>query len=194
MDIEQIIQEARKGDVAAFEKLFELKKEKVFWLSFRIVGDREDAREVSQLVFIRLWKMLAKYNPAYPFDSWLYRIVVNLSIDYYRRYTRKKRMDVQIEDVDTKVFSTRDKGPEKRHLVKELERVFLKLAAKLSPAQRTAFILKEIENLSTEDIAGIMECTESTVRNHLFQGRRVLQEELRNRYPEYLPREKREDV
>jgi RNA polymerase sigma-70 factor (ECF subfamily) len=195
MDIIEIIQEARHGDIGAFERLFELKKARVFGLAYRILGNAEDARDVSQLVFIRLWKELRKYDPAQPFDSWLYRIVVNLSIDYRRSRSGKKTRDVRVEAIEKwSVAAEPRRGPEKEQLLGEVETIFLKLADGLSPAQRTAFILKEIENLSTGEIAEIMGCTESTVRNHLFQGRKILQEGLKRLYPEYLPRKKREET
>lgn len=70
----------------------------------------------------------------------------------------------------------------------EVSRIFRMLARSLSPKQRAVFVLKEIENVSTGEIARIMGLRQSTVRNHLFQARKILQDELRKRFPEYMPR------
>jgi RNA polymerase sigma factor (sigma-70 family) len=69
-----------------------------------------------------------------------------------------------------------------------VRRIFAELAVKLTPAQRTAFVLREVEGLATAEVAQVMGCTEATVRNHVFQARATLRKELTARYPEYLPK------
>ncbi len=81
---QELVRKAAGGDERAFEALVRRKRERVFWIANRIVGNEEDAREIAQSVFIRLWKVLPKYDPAQSFDTWLYRITVNLAIDQYR--------------------------------------------------------------------------------------------------------------
>src|SRR5213593_3889113 len=80
----KLVLQAASGDEEAFAALVRRKREKVFWIAFRIVGDEDEAREIAQLTFIRLWKVLPKYRPDQSFDTWLYRITVNLAIDRYR--------------------------------------------------------------------------------------------------------------
>ena len=80
-------------------------------------------------------------------------------------------------------------GPAPHHQLErdELQRVFQELAEELAPQQRAVFVLREMEEHSSEEVAAILGISPSTVRNHLFQARRILRRELRRRYPEYLP-------
>src|SRR5437870_9539907 len=75
---------AAAGDEGAFEALIRRKRERVYWTAYRIIGDEDEAREIAQATFIRLWKVLGKYRPDQSFDTWLYRITTNLAIDRYR--------------------------------------------------------------------------------------------------------------
>ena len=62
----------------------------MYWIAYQVVGDAEEAKDVVQTVFVRLWKALAKYDPRYPFSTWLYRMVMNLAIDHLRREARHR--------------------------------------------------------------------------------------------------------
>src|SRR5438132_13295883 len=84
VDDRQLVEHIRSGDDSAFEQLVRRKTSKVFSLCYRIIGNAEDAKDISQLVFIKLWENLEKYDPAYAFDTWLYRIVTNVAIDFLR--------------------------------------------------------------------------------------------------------------
>ena len=83
-DDRQLVQTIREGDTDAFETLVRRKTSKVYALCYRIIGNPEDAKDISQLVFIKLWENLAKYDSQYAFDTWLYRMVTNVAIDYMR--------------------------------------------------------------------------------------------------------------
>ena len=180
-----LIARAARGDREAFESLVRSRQERVFWTAFQVVGDEEDARDVAQQVFIRLWKVLPRYRPRWRFDSWLYRITVNLAIDSYRR--RQSRPEVpQPEGLEAE--PTAEPGAAGETLPQaEIQRIFLRLARRLSGQQRAVFVLKEMNGLDTREIAKVMELSESTVRNHLHQARKVLRRGLEALYPEYLP-------
>ena len=83
-DDRQLVETIRKGEPQAFEQLVRRKTSKVYSLCYRIIGNSEDAKDISQLVFIKLWENLQKYDPAYAFDTWLYRMVTNVAIDFMR--------------------------------------------------------------------------------------------------------------
>ncbi len=194
MDEQRLIQLAAGGDLAAFESLVTLKRDRVFWIAFHTVGDRELARDVSQEVFLRLYRVLPRYRAGESFDPWLYRITVHLGIDALRR-ERPHRAAAALDEIpDPPADSNRIPGvpgsasesPAAASLrSREVRRIFVELSGRLSPRQRTAFILREIEGMSTGDVARALNTRESTVRNHILQARRTLQAELRRRYPEY---------
>jgi RNA polymerase sigma-70 factor (ECF subfamily) len=183
-DDRELARAARAGDESAFAQLVGRHQAGVRRCAARILGDIEEARDIAQLAFVRAWEKLASYDPKWSFSTWLYRITTNLAIDVLRsRESRERthRAHLRLVGVST--------GPsalgELQH--EEVHRIFGELARTLSPAQRTAFVLREVEQKATAEVAQIMGCSEATVRNHVFQARAVLRKELAHRYPEYMP-------
>ncbi len=181
-DDRALIEECLAGDSAAFEDLVRRKTSKVYGHCLRMIGNVEDARDIAQLVFIRLWEKLEKYDPSYTFDTWLYRLVSNVTIDFVRsRQTR----DNAVQSTLRLVKDSEDAEQPVVIAGKEVERIFEEVSSSLSPKQKEVFVLKEMDDLTSPEIAEILECSESTVRNHLFNARKVLRRELEQRYPEY---------
>lgn len=181
-DDRELIEGCLEGDAAAFEELVRRKTPKVYAHSLRMVGNAEDARDIAQLVFIRLWEKLDRYDPAYTFDTWLYRLVSNVTIDFVRsRQTRENAIHSNLRLVKDSADAVQPVSLQS----KELEEIFMEVSAALSPKQKEVFILREIDDLTSPEIAQVLDCRESTVRNHLFNARRVLRRELESRYPEY---------
>lgn len=175
---------ASAGDEEAFALLVKRHQGGVRRLAARILLDEEEARDVAQLAFIRAWENLPRYDPSWCFSTWLYRIASNLAIDALRaRGSRDRTHQTHLRLVGE------EEAPRAPELLqeKEVERIFRQLAEVLPPAQRQAFVLREVEGLSTAEVAAIMGCTETTVRNHVFSARATLRRELAKRFPEYLP-------
>ena len=179
---------ARDGDMVAFEALVVRKTPAVVSVARRVLGDAEDARDVAQMVFVRVWEQIARYDDQYSFNTWLYRIATNLSIDYLRSSRSRQRAHgatlhvVRRREESTAAETTRatEDG--------EVSRLFRRISERLSGKQKAAFILREMEDCDTSQIAEILGCGESTVRNHLFNARRILRRELERIYPGYKPR------
>jgi RNA polymerase sigma-70 factor (ECF subfamily) len=181
-DDRQLVETIRGGDTEAFETLVRRKTSKVYALCYRIIGNAEDAKDISQLVFIKLWENLEKYDPQYAFDTWLYRMVTNVAIDFMRnKQSRDNAVNSNLRLVKTAA------DPEQTVVMqrKEVENVFNEIATVLSPKQKTVFIMNQMEDLPSAEIARILGCRESTVRNHLFNARKLMQQQLQKRYPEY---------
>lgn len=180
------IRAAAAGDREAFTELVRAKRAQVVRTAFQITGDVEDAQDVAQAVFFRLWKVLRRYDPGRRFDTWLYRITVNAAIDHLRE--RGPRGVLQpLPDDPALLGSAQGTDPGQSLDLAALERAFLRLAAALAPKQRAVFVLREIEGRETAEIAEALGVTESTVRNHLHQARRILREGLERDYPGLLP-------
>jgi len=185
-DEADLIRAAAAGERRAFEDLVLLKRERVIRTAFQVTGDLEDARDVAQQVFLRLWKVLPRFDPERRFDTWLYRITVNAAIDLLR--AQGPRGAVQPLPEDPSLLGADPGGGAERTLdVEELQRAFLKLASRLAPKQRAAFVLREIEGLETSEVARILNVRESTVRNHLLQARRTLRADIEREYPGLVP-------
>ena len=182
LDDRQLVETIRRGDNDAFEQLVRRKTTKVYSLCYRIIGNAEDAKDISQLVFIKLWENLDKYDPHFAFDTWLYRMVTNVAIDFLRnKQSRENAVNSNLRLVKTS--SDAEQGVVVQR--KEIENVFNAVATVLSPKQKTIFVMREMDDLPSSEIAKILGCRESTVRNHLFNARKLMQQQLRKRYPEY---------
>jgi RNA polymerase sigma-70 factor (ECF subfamily) len=184
-DDEALLRQAAGGELRAFELLVERKRARAYRLARHVVGQDEDAEDVVQLAFIRVWRSLGRYHPGSGFDPWLGRIVVNLAIDFRRRSrTRHRGLRVLASAPRPRLDAA-----QVPHGLREAEvrRVFDDLAAELPARQRAVFALREIEGLDTEEVARLCGVRASPVRNHLFQARRALKQALERRYPEYLP-------
>ena len=182
VDDRQLVQTIREGDAEAFETLVRRKTTKVYALCYRIIGNAEDAKDISQLVFIKLWENLEKYDPAYTFDTWLYRMVTNVAIDFMRnKQSRDNAVNSNLRLVKTSAEAEQGVVVQR----KEVESVFESVSSVLSPKQKTIFVMNQMEDLPSAEIAKILGCRESTVRNHLFNARKLMQQQLQKRYPEY---------
>jgi RNA polymerase sigma-70 factor (ECF subfamily) len=183
-----LVQRAADGDREAFDGLVESRRERVFWIACHVVGDRELARDVAQEVFLRLFRVIRRFRKGGRFDAWLHRITLHLAIDALRREKPHRRAAPLADLPETAGPVVPPPVDDLRQ--REVRRIFAELSGSLGRKQRAAFILREIEGLSTAEVAAILGTTESTVRNHILQARRSLQEGLRTRYPEYCPRAK----
>jgi RNA polymerase sigma-70 factor (ECF subfamily) len=184
-DDRQLATLAQRGDEAAFALLVRRHQAGVRRCAARILGDEEEARDIAQLAFVRAWENLARYDVTWSFSTWLYRIASNLAIDVLRARDSRDRthaahLRLVGESIGPSAPSDLAEG--------EVRRIFAELAELLTPSQRVAFVLREVEGLATHEVALVMGCSDATVRNHVFQARTTLRKELAVRYPEYLPR------
>ena len=185
----QLIRAASTGDTAAFDELVRLKRERVVRTAFQVTGDLDDAMDVAQGVFVKLWQGLDRYDTGRRFDTWLYRVTVNAAIDFIRTRGPKGMMQ-PLPDDPSSLVADEERGIEDSMDLGALQRAFTRLAANLAPKQRAAFVLREIEGLDTAEVARVMGVAESTVRNHLFQARKTLKAALQRDYPELVPRDR----
>ena len=182
LDDPQLVQLAIEGDSGSFEELVRRKTSRVYGHCYRLIGNAEDARDISQLAFIKLWENLEKYDSSFAFDTWLYRIVTNVTIDFVRsRQSRDSAVKSSLRLVSNSSAADQPVSFQR----KEVDRIFHEIANALSPKQREIFVMKEMEEISSAEISRILGCRESTVRNHLFNARKTLKLELARLYPEY---------
>ncbi len=180
----ELLVEIRQGNRRAFDDLVARKTGPLLNLAYRLIGDREEAKDLVQLALLRAWQHRSRYNARWSANTWLYRITTNLGIDYLRaRNTRREKAEPVRHHLRS-VHSRPGVGLEKL-MADEALAILRDLASDLSLRQRKAFWLREVEGLSSREVGEVLACSESTVRNHLFAARRKLREELSQRYPEY---------
>jgi RNA polymerase sigma-70 factor (ECF subfamily) len=176
-----------QGDQEAFGRLVEAKQALVLRAAWNRLGDREAARSVAQAVFVRLWQNLDRFDRSRRFDTWLYRLTVNAAIDHHRRAAARPGQTGfdELFEATAATVAGGETEAERDFETAEIGRVLHELTALLTDKQRQAFLLREVEGLPTGEVAEILETSESTIRNHVFQARKLLRRELLQRYPEY---------
>jgi len=177
---------ARCGEMVAFETLVTRKTTAVVSLARRIVGNTEDARDVAQMVFLRVWNEIHRYDEKYSFNTWLYRIATNLSIDFLRSSRSRERAHGATLHIVREREESSASDATRNAEDAELARLFETVSSRLSEKQKAAFVLREMQDCETKEIAEILGCGESTVRNHLFNARRILRKEIGRLFPEFL--------
>jgi len=188
----ELIRAAAAGDRRAFDELIRLKRERVVRAAYQITGDLEDALDVAQSVFLKLWRGLERFDPHRRFDTWVYRITVNAAIDMLRSRGPRGAMQPLPED-PAELGRAAGLDQEESLDRRRLQQAFLHLAARLAPRQRAVFVMREIEGLATAEVAEALGVTESTVRNHLLQARRALRAGLQRDYPGLVPEPPHDD-
>ncbi len=171
-----LVLRAKADDAAAFREIVERYKKPVAGLAFKMVGDYDDAKDIAQLVFVKLYHHIKEFDTRKKFSTWLFQIAVNTSIDFWRR-SRKFRH----EEIDEKVENRADDNEETPEAVymrkEEAEKVRASIAS-LSPRQRTIFVLCDLEGLHISDAAAIVNLPRTVTRWHLHKARARLRTEL----------------
>lgn len=190
MDDRKVVRAALAGDEEAFADLVRRYSGGLHRAVARIVLDDEEAWDIVQMAFIKAWQRLDRYNPRWSFSTWLYRIGTNLAIDLVRsRASRQKAHRAGTEHHLRLVGGIDDATVRLEH--GEVDDVLRDLVQFLTPQQRSAFILREVEDLETAEVAEILGCSAATVRNHVFQARKTLRREIQERFPEFVPEDQR---
>ena len=176
------VQEFLSGELPAFEFLFDKYREKVYRIGYRFTRNKEDALEIAQEVFLRVYTNLGKFKTDSKFFTWLYRIAVNRSIDFTRSKKAKaiQQIDPSLLDTQPSVSPRRHepRDPSERAEAKELDEKLAEAVSALSDKHRTVFLLHAVENLSYKEIAAVMDSSIGTVMSRLFYARKKLQETL----------------
>jgi RNA polymerase sigma-70 factor (ECF subfamily) len=134
---------------------------------------------------------LGRYDEKYSFNTWIYKIATNLSIDFLRaNRSREKAHGATLHLVRRREASIEDEATLSLE-ASQVARLFETVSSGLTEKQKAAFVLRELEDLDSSEVAAALGCRESTVRNHLFNARKALQKRLRKDYPSLLTRWRR---
>jgi RNA polymerase sigma-70 factor (ECF subfamily) len=169
----QLVAQCLRGDGSAWEELVRRHSRRIFNLCYRFTNQRQEAEDLSQEVFLRVYRTLSSYSATYgAFGTWVTSVTRNLLIDHYRR-TRRDRLTDSIEDVTTQVEEKESAGrrPDQVAAVAELGVHLQKALAKLSPDLREAVILRDLEGLDYHEIQQVLEVPEGTVKSRINRGR-----------------------
>lgn len=184
MDLEKkLIKQTMRGDRDAFAQIVELYKDKIFQLAYRMTGNRQEAEDIAQETFLRVYANISQYNEEYKFSTWIYRIATNLCIDR----ARKKKADVSLDEEATgttgldwysRVSST-DKSPEETVVTQELQTYVQEAISQLPPKYRSIMILRYLEDLSLQEISELLKMPVTTIKTRIHRGREALRSKLK---------------
>jgi RNA polymerase sigma-70 factor (ECF subfamily) len=183
-DDRNLIERARAGDAQAFDELVLRYERKVFNIAMGMVHDADDAKDVSQEVFLKVHQNLGSYEGDAQFSTWLYRVVVNQCIDHLRRRrTPRVEFDETFpaeEAEDASGVSPRRLGfdPQRALSDKELRQQIRTALEALSPTHRAVLVMRELEGLSYQEMAEVLGCSIGTVMSRLFHARKRMQTKL----------------
>jgi RNA polymerase sigma-70 factor (ECF subfamily) len=171
-----LIVRARRGDAAAWKTLIERYQDQVHAVAFRMIGDADDAHDIAQEVFVRFYRALSRFRSDGRVATWLYRVAVNLAIDTKRRRSWRQEQAGEVAD--------RRPLPDARAEQRDLRTVLERIIRDLPPKQHRVLVLRDLQGFSTEEVAEILRCRQSTVRVHLARARLRVKEVLTARYPD----------
>lgn len=173
---EELVRAVQRGDVQGFEELVRRYRNDVFRLALYFLGNREDAWDTSQEVFVKAFRGAKTFRGSSSVKSWLMRITANHCKDIFKK---RKLKTVSLDAMPIDQESTRQvEIPDRALEASELGSAIEQAVAELSPKHRMAFILREYEGLSYEEMAEVMNCRPGTVMSRLHHARKKLQETL----------------
>lgn len=160
-----LIARARAGDLDSFEEIMVLHQQRVFRTAYRILGNQEDAQDAAQEVFLRLYKYLKKFDDSRELAPWLYRMTVNACRDLLRKRPHTEELPDTLPAQESAAI---DLTAERRWMAAALNT--------LPEKERAALVLRDIEGLSTAEVADILGSTETTVRSQICRARIKIKE------------------
>jgi RNA polymerase sigma-70 factor (ECF subfamily) len=178
-----LIEKAQRGDSQAFRKLVEMHQRFTYSVAFRLSGNAADAEDITQEVFIKLWKNLGKYKQGIKLTTWLYQIITNHCLDYLKSASRKNQM----KHVEMKLSRqvTDESNHEQQAEDRELLQIVTHLAKQLTPKQQTVFVLRDLEGLSVEEVCKILDMSAEKMKSNLYYARQKIREDLTLYYREF---------
>lgn len=179
-DDEKVIAKAQEGDLFSFDHLVKKYQKKMYTLAYRMVKNHDAADDIAQETFINAYSSIKSFKLGYSFYTWLYRICMNLSINYLKRQKFVIPESQFEEEVSPLEKKTESEDPLSLLVQKEQERKIEQAIDSLPPKYKAVFILKVYEDLSYEEIAQTLKISLGTVMSRLFRARERLQELLKD--------------
>jgi len=188
-----LLKKSQEGDIHAFEQLIESYQKRVFNIAYRIIGSYDDANELAQEVFIKVYRSLSQFKGRSSFSTWIYSITKNVCYDELRKRKNKKvvYIDEDIKYDNNEIQRQVEDGrpqPDEIAEKNEIKRIVHEAIMELSYEHREAIVLRDIQGFSYEEISKLLKCPEGTVKSRINRARRSLKnilkknEELLNEY------------
>ena len=176
----ELVKRAQRGDMPAYDELVRRHQERIYATIYHMTSNHEDANDLAQEAFIKAFQALRTFKGGSSFYTWVYRIAINKTINFLKQ--RKNRSHMSLNDLDFNaehdpdlVALISDKTPRREANLAELQEKLNSAMGKLSDPHRLVVTLHDVQGMSHEEIAKIMDCNVGTVRSRLFYARQQLQ-------------------
>ena len=176
---ETLVERCREGDGSAFAVLVGRYHRPIYNAAFRVLGNTEDASDITQVVFMRVTERLDDFDSRYKFFSWIYRIAINESLNLLRRNRREEPLDDEVD-----LPGSERNNPESRVGAAEISRLIRNAMMRLPTKDRIVLSLRHFSECSYQEIGQILDLDEKTVKSRLFEARHRLRDMLKGLRPE----------
>jgi len=169
----QLVQQCLRGDSSAWEELVRRHTRRIYNLCYRFTNNHHEAEDITQDVFLRVYRTLGSYRSAHGgFATWMTSVTRNLLIDHYRR-TKRDRMTDSLDDVMPKLEEKEGaaRRPDQVARLSELSQQVQRALARISPDLREAVILRDLQGLEYKEIQDVLQIPEGTVKSRINRGR-----------------------
>lgn len=182
--VNERIKQVLKGDQEAFGDIVELYKDRLFQLSYRMLGNRHEAEDIAQEAFVRAYINIHSFNLNRKFSTWIYRIATNLCIDRIRKKKPDYFLDAEVSGTEGLTMYSKiaaeGKSPDKEVETMELQEIVQREILRLPDKYRTVIVLRYMDELSLNEISEILEIPLGTVKTRVHRGREALRKQLHN--------------
>ncbi len=189
----RLVADAQKGDTTAFEQLVFLHRDQVYAIAYQMTRNADDAMDVTQDVFIRLFRALPSFKGKARFATWMHRVVLNCALDHLRHEKRHRSGKLEMDDDSNEAtdppgmihrVSASSPPPQRKAAdAQQLQQRVREALRKLSSKQRQVFILRYYHDLSILEVGEVMRSTQGTIKRHLFRAHERLKDILKDLRP-----------
>lgn len=178
MEENDLIQRASGGDPQAFNTLLGQYESRIYAVAVRTCGNAEDAKDCLQETMLRIYKSISGFKGQSSFSTWVYRIAMNTCLDELRK--RKSRPSASLDALVDEGWSpsSQDEGPERHAIRRERRAALMRIIGELPEDMRAAVVLRDIQNLSYEEIAEALDVNVGTIKSRISRGREKLREKI----------------
>jgi RNA polymerase sigma-70 factor (ECF subfamily) len=181
-DDEALVARAQRGQAAAFDVLVDRYKQRLYTTVYHMTANHDDANDLVQETFIKAYRNLSRFKGQSSFYTWIYRIAINLTLNFLKRHRRRTNRHTSLDDVDAAIERDPDyvvlmatDTPHREAGLHELQHRLNEALQELSEPHRAVVTMHDIQGMTHPDIARVMRCSEGTVRSRLFYARQQLQ-------------------
>lgn len=175
--IQQLIDKSKRNDKFAFGQLVLEYQELVFRLAFRLLCHEDEARDMVQEVFVKVWQSLDKYDETYRFSTWIYKITSNICYDRLRSLQRSPSYYASVIDVEVYNIDA-EEDAERVLFNQELCELILQFTRELTPKQKMVFTLRDIEDLDVQEVMTITGMSAESIKQNLYHARKNIRNKI----------------